>query len=69
MHALKNSKLSITKNMKTESNAPNFYIDFIIDYGAPNKIVSNNAQVYCCTNWTTINRKYCIETGLTPLYH
>ena len=69
MHALKNSKLSITTNMKKVSHAPDCYTNFIINYGAPNKTVSDNAQVYLGRNWVTINRKYCIETGLTPPYH
>ena len=69
MHALKNSKLSITTNMKKMLQAPDCYTDFIINYGAPNKTVSDNAQVYLGRNWITINQKYCIETGLTPPYH
>ena len=69
MHALKHSKLSITTNLKKESNSPDAYIDFIINYGAPNKTVSDNAQVYRGTKWTNINRKYCIERGLTASYH
>ena len=50
MYALKNSKLSITTNMKKVSNAPDCYTNFIINYGAPNKTVSNNTQVYLGRN-------------------
>ena len=68
MHALKTSKLSITCNMRKESMAPHAYHDFIIKYGAPNKTVSDNARVYLGNHWTDINRKFCIERGLTISY-
>ena len=55
MHALKKSKMSITTNLKKESHAPDAYTDFIINYGAPNKTVSDNAQVYLGSKWTSIN--------------
>ena len=64
MHALKNSKLSITTNMKKVLQAPDCYTDFIINYGAPNKTVSDNIQAYFDGNWTTINQNYCIETPI-----
>ena len=69
MHALKQSKLSITTNMKKESQAIDAYTDFIIKYGAPNKTVSDNARVYLGLKWTSINRKYCIERGNSVPYH
>ena len=69
MHAMKQSKLSITTNLRKECHAPDAYTDFIINYGAPNKTVSDNAQVYLGNKWTTINRKYCIERGQTVPYH
>ena len=56
-------------NMQKESMAPHAYHDFIIKYGAPNKTVSDNARVYLSKHWTDINRKYCIECGLTVPYH
>ena len=54
MHALKQSKLSLTTNLKREEDAPNTYQDFIIDNGAPNKTCTDNAQLYFgqCWKWT-----------------
>ena len=49
--------------------APHAYHDFIITYGAPNTTVSDNARVYLGNHWTNINRKFCIERGLTVPYH
>ena len=69
MHALQNSKLSITTNLKKEAQAPDAYTDFIIKYGAPNKTVSDNAQVYLGNAWTKINQKCCIERGRTAPHH
>ena len=48
---------------------PHAYHDFIIKYEARNKTVSDNARVYLSNHWTDINRKFCIERGLTVPYH
>ena len=61
--------MSITTNLKKESHAPDAYTDFIINYGAPNKTVSDNAQVYLGSKWTSINRKFFIQRGKTVPYH
>jgi len=55
--------------MKKESNAPEMYQDVIRTHGAPNKIVTDNAQTMTGTKWTGINRNYCIETGVTVPDH
>lgn len=55
--------------MRREANAPAAYEDFIRTVGAPNKTVTDNAQVLSGVKWTNINRKYCIETGLTVPHH
>ena len=55
--------------MSRESQAPEKYEDIIRHIGAPNKTVTDNAQVCTGRRWTTINCKYCIETGLTVPHH
>ena len=47
------------------SQDPDAYEDEIRYVGAPKKIVTNNAQVLTDSRWTSINRRYCISTGLT----
>ena len=69
MFAFKRSKFDVIKLMRHEAMAPEAYTDVIREHGVPNKTVTDNAQVLTGTRWTTINRKYCIETGLTVPHH
>ena len=55
--------------MKRESEAAATYDDIICQVGAPNKTVTDNAQVLTGVKWNTVNHKYCIATGLTVLHH
>ena len=55
--------------MTRKSKAPEAYEDIIRHYGAPNKTVTDNARECVGIRWTSINRKYCIETGLTVPHH
>ncbi len=55
--------------MRREANAPEAYEDTIRTIGAPNKTVTDNAKVLTGHKWTSINRKYCIESGLTVPHH
>jgi hypothetical protein len=69
MFALKQSKVEFIKLMKKEAQAPEMYQDVIRDHGAPNRTVTDNAQVMTGTKWTAINRSYCIESGFTVPHH
>ena len=69
LFAFKKSKLNVFKLMKREANAPEAYEDVIREFGAPNKTVTDNAQVLTGTKWTSINRRYCIESGYTVPHH
>ena len=60
---------SVATPMKTESNAYDAYTDFIINVGAPNICVSDDAKIYLSDKWKSINRKYCISGRLTVPYH
>ena len=55
--------------MKREAQAPEMYEDIIRQYGAPNKCVTDNAKVCLGKRWTSINRRFCIETGLSVPHH
>ena len=55
--------------MKRQSEAPTAYEDVIHQVGAPNKTVTDNAQVLTGVKWNNINRKYCIATGLIVPRH
>jgi hypothetical protein len=65
MFAYKNSKFERIELMRREANAPEKYEDFIRSIGAPNETVTDNDKVLTGHRWTTINRHYCIEKGLT----
>jgi len=69
LFAFKDSKVNVIKLMRKESQAPEAYEDIIRQYGAPNKTVTDNAKVLTGTKWTTINRRYCIESGFTVPHH
>ena len=69
LFAFKKSKFIKIKLMKREAEAPEQYEDIIRTYGAPNKCVTDNAKVCTGKRWTAINRKFCIETGLSVPHH
>ena len=50
--------------MRREVNYPDKYLDVIRSIGSPNKTVRYNEKVLTGHRWTTINRNYCIDTGL-----
>ena len=55
--------------MKREANNPEVYKDVIRSVGAPNKTVTDNTVALTGLRRTSINCKYCIETGLTTPHH
>ena len=69
LFAFKKTKLTTIRLMRRESQAPEAYEDVIRGIGAPNRTVTDNAQVCKSTKWVTINRRFCIETGLTVPHH
>ena len=54
--------------MGKETEALEMYKDTIIDYGAPTKPVTDNANVATGACWKMINQKYCIQSGHTVPY-
>ena len=68
MFAYKKSQMDVVQLMKREKEAIEKYEDTIIEYGAPTKTVTDNAQVMTGKGWRTVNRKYCIQTGKTVPY-
>lgn len=52
-----------------ESQAPEKYEDIIRHIGAANKTVTDNARICTGKRWTSVNRKYCIDTDLSVPYH
>ena len=69
MFAYKHSNYECVKLMKHEAEVPLAYNDVIKEAGSPNKNVIDNAKVLACIKWTTINRCFCIEVGLTVPHH
>jgi len=55
--------------MRREAQAPKAYEDLICEHGAPNRTVTDNAKVLTGHKWTSINRRYCIESGFTVPHH
>ena len=70
MFAFKSSGLDEARIMKRESEAANMYEDVIRHIGAPNRMVSDNARTLNkSAKFTSINRRFCIETGFTVPHH
>jgi hypothetical protein len=69
LYAFKLPKFGKIVLIKKEANVPEAYEDLIKSIGAPNKTVTDNASNLTGVIWTNINRKYCIETGLTVPHH
>ena len=55
--------------MKYESEAPEAFKEFIMNYGAPNRIHSDNAKVETGIEWMQIRRKFYIKGTETEPYH
>ena len=55
--------------MRREVQAPEMYEEIIREHGVPNKTVIGNAKVCTDKQWTTINPRICIETGLSVPHH
>ena len=64
-----NSKFDRLALMHKEASAPEAYEDSMRILDEPNKMVTNNSQVFTGNKWTNINRKQCIATGLTIPRH
>ena len=67
LFALKKCMFSVATPIRTESNVYDAYNDFIINVGAPNICVSDDAKVYLSDQWKSINRKYCVSGRQTVL--
>ena len=55
--------------MHREANTSVAYGNTTHTIGTPNKTVTNNSKVLTGKEWTSINRKYCIESGATVSHH
>ena len=69
LFAFKKTKLTTVKPMRRETQAPEAYENVIRCIRVPNRTVTDNARVCKSEKWTSINRKFCIETGLIVPYH
>ena len=67
--AFKATKFTKSKLIYMESQANEMYGDIIRQHGAPNKTVTDNARVCTGKRYTTINRRFCIEIGLSVPHH
>ena len=65
MFAFKSSSYECVKLIKRDDEAPGVYKDVIYEVGAPNKAVTDNAKVLTGSKWLSINRRGCIELGLS----
>ena len=64
----KKSKYNVVKLMKRESQVPTAYEDCVIEHGAPNRVVTDNAKALTSNRFRNISRKYCISVGNTVPY-
>ena len=55
--------------MKSESEMPDAYKDFICDEGVPRILCRDNSQIQKGTRTTKINREYFIKDQFTELEH
>ena len=65
LFVFKYSKFDRIHLMRREVSDPEAYEDTIRTIGAPNKTVTDNTKELTGIKWTSINRKYCIESGVT----
>ena len=52
-----------------EDNIPEAYEDTIRSVGSPKKTVTDNTAVLNGLKWTSVNRRYCSESGLIVSLH
>ena len=55
--------------MKSESEGPNAYEDFICEEGCPTILRRDNAKMQRGDAFTTICRHYCVRDGFTEPHH
>ena len=69
MFAYKHSRFGNILRMRRKANTSDTYQDVISFIGAPNNTVTDNAKLLAGVKWINVNRKYYIETSLTPPHH
>ena len=69
MLAFKYSKSERIHLMRRKVSASEVYEDTLRSVGSSNKTVTDNIAVLTGLNQTAINRRYCIESGLTVPLH
>ena len=70
LFAYKASAYVVIQLMRRKSQAHESYEDVIRHHGAPNSTgVTDNAKELVGHKWTSINRKYCIESGFSVPHH
>ena len=62
------SKFNVMKLLRRESKVAIAYEDTIIEHGAPNKTVCDNAKALTSKKFKNVNRKYSIMPGSTVPY-
>ena len=55
--------------MKTESEGPQAYEDFIREEGCPTLLRRDNSKMQTGDDFTSINRHFCIKDGYTEPHH
>ena len=55
--------------MKTESEGPQAYEDFIREEGCPTLLRRDNSKMQTGDDFTSINRHFCVKDGYTEPYH
>ena len=55
--------------MKTESEGPQAYEDFICEEGCPTLLWRDNSKMQTGDDFTSINRHFCVKDGYTEPYH
>ena len=56
----KQSKFNVLKLLRQESTAAIAYEDIIIEHGAPNKTVCDNAKALISNEFNNVNHRYSI---------
>ena len=65
MFSYKRTKYNVMKLMRRESQVPVEYKNCVLEHGAPNKIVTDNAKALTSNKFKAVSRKYMITTGNT----
>ena len=61
----KYTKYNVMKLMRRKAQAAVMYEDTIIEHGAPNKVIADNAKELNSLKFKGVSRKYCIQSGNT----